>query len=397
MDTAAEVVEGVRDLRGVEALLQRLRDELVEVKSAEQKAIDYGREQYDRAEGALEELARVTADRDAIRAADLANVAELQRADTLIGELRASLASETARANTATLNSNAWQGTAIATMNGDFDALSPAERLRANQIAIVDRVRREEGDPSDSPTSPYYEAPPVLDASVGADGVKIGDCFRWIGGACDGEIGEVTEGPLDVANLQGAIEERWAFVTGSVRKLYPAEILLDESLFTREPNARPARAAASEVREVPVPLSFATPSPDQSTTPRREKKPLNREPRTPARPGPPPSLGLRSSPRVSTASTPRAVQATSDLATLSIKKYLDSRKLAPGRSRMVGGTMLNQAGQRLHACQAVIKALEGKAPEQVTGLAAKARLTAADAAQAVRDLEGAGLLGKAGA
>lgn len=431
MDATAEAATGIRGLRDVEAVIGNLRQELYELGVREQCAIDKAREQYDRAESAVAELARVTADleetttnlslaetaRDDLagklavaRASMLANEQELQRADVLIGDLRGQLASETARADAATLNGKAWEGTAIATMSGDFDALAP---------------------------------------------IAEGDCFRWVRGAHDGKIGEITSVGRETARL----------VTGDHSWDFSHKILRDPKHFRLEPDARPVLASgpvveagvrddelepfavpldgpagsyrpdlatAVELVEAPVVLdatwfghrrapvhddaaadraassldlqravlgqavsAVPSPLPVQASDRRPEKQPLRREPKTPKEPGPPPEIGLRRPLRLVEESMPRVVPigAKSDRV---LAKYLTAQRIPKCPTRYVEKILMTPQQQRFHYCQAVIKALGDKAPEQVENLAGLAKILPAQAKQAIRDLEGAGLLGKAG-
>lgn len=61
------------------------------------------------------------------------------------------------------------------------------------------------------------------------EGVASGDCFRWIGGAYDGEVGEVTAGP--VVDDDGA--KRWKLTTRGDWAHYSEPLLLDPKCWTR--------------------------------------------------------------------------------------------------------------------------------------------------------------------
>lgn len=373
MVTMDRVVAGVNDLRNVETLLQSLRDELqsaINVANSalagEQKAVDSAREQHDRAESAVAELVKVTADLDesatnlslceaarddlagklaamtadhdeldaalsrqtgssdtlfyqlidtraelaTARASMLANEQELQRADALIGDLRGQIASETARADAATLNGKAGQGTSIATMNGDFDALTSEPGIRPDGQEPFEI-------PSDAPEGSYRPDPPA--------------------------------------------------------------------------------APVVPVEEEPAPISAVGPSlaAVQSSRHRVEMRPLSRAPRIPKEAGPPPEIGLRRPLRLVPDPLPRVVK-VGPRPDRVLVAYFNGLKLPPGHSKMVGNERLDKTGQRLLACRAVIKALGEKAPEQVPDLERAAKLTSKETKQAILDLEDAGLLGKAG-
>ncbi len=73
---------------------------------------------------------------------------------------------------------------------------------------------------------------------MAASGIHIGSCFRWVGGAYGGQIGEVTNGPFN----NDPLDPEWRLVTDGAAGLFFASVLLDPRCFVHEPKARPVRA-----------------------------------------------------------------------------------------------------------------------------------------------------------
>lgn len=78
----------------------------------------------------------------------------------------------------------------------------------------------------------------------GPKAIAIGDCFRWVGGALDGEIGEVTHGPWE--REEGTA---WRLQTGVDSRLLLTTVLLDAAFFKREPNVPAVPADDEAVNE----------------------------------------------------------------------------------------------------------------------------------------------------
>ena len=106
----------------------------------------------------------------------------------------------------------------------------------AGLVQLVKRVCAEELEPYreaiDRLTRDACEREAVkvgIGGTIVDEPIAIGDTFRWIGGSHDGQIGEVTMGPIPA----GDEEPKWALVTDGARRDFTAGLLLDPGYWTR--------------------------------------------------------------------------------------------------------------------------------------------------------------------
>lgn len=100
---------------------------------------------------------------------------------------------------------------------------------------------------------------PPMDAGA----IYIGSCFRWVGGAYDGEIGEVTAGPFGPVSS----DREWRLMTNGATQTFFASVLMDRGYFTHEPSARPVRAADVAAKDPGHVEPYRVPTPSDAGRP----------------------------------------------------------------------------------------------------------------------------------